>query len=72
VITKECLNEIAQFGDEWMEPEVYVTDRSIYVKGKYETLEIYALSGRKMPSHRVTPGMYIVKVDGKSKKVLVK
>ena len=72
VITKECLNEIAQFGDEWMEPEVYVTDRSIYVKGKYETLEIYALSGRKMPSHRVTPGMYIVNVDGKSKKVLVK
>lgn len=44
----------------------------IIIDGEYDNVAVYNLSGMMMPSLKVASGMYIVNVDGKATKVLVK
>ncbi len=44
----------------------------IVIKGQYQRVEVYSITGQKMPSLRVAPGLYIVTIDGSAQKVLVK
>ena len=37
-----------------------------------ENVEVYSLDGRKSTTTNLLPGLYIVKADGKSFKVMVK
>ncbi len=44
----------------------------IIITGEYESVSVYDLSGRMMPSLSVPAGVYIVNVDGTTSKVAVK
>lgn len=51
---------------------VYGADGRIGIDGEYEHAVAYDLSGRMMPSLDVPAGLYIVVVDGRSHKVIVR
>lgn len=44
---------------------------SIEVSGEYERAEVFTPSGARMPMSGLAPGVYIVRVDGTARKVLV-
>lgn len=52
--------------------KVYGADGRIVIAGPYYRAEVYDLYGRQMPSLEVPAGMYIVRVDGTSSKVVVR
>jgi len=52
--------------------KVYGADGRIVIAGPYDRAEVYDLSGRLMPSLEVPAGMYVVRVDGTSSKVVVR
>jgi len=61
--------------------KIYSLDKSIVVEGVTSQVEIIDLSGRKLQSHKLTgnftsnllkSGLYIVRVDGATRKVVVK
>lgn len=54
-------------------PEIEVTDGIITPRGEYSTFTIHSLTGMSMPTDaKLTPGLYIVTVDGSSVKVSVR
>lgn len=53
-------------------PEVYVSESGdICVAGGYDVIEVYDLSGRRMPTVNLASGVYVVKVDGSVHKIAV-
>lgn len=53
-------------------PNVYGGNGCIIINGEYEHAEVFDLSGRRLPSLEVPAGLYIVNVDGKATKVMVR
>lgn len=54
-------------------PEVYAdADGNIHVDGPYTTLRVFDIAGRPMPLTSLPRGLYIVQIDGRSTKLLVK
>ena len=54
------------------EAMAYGAEGRIVILGEYTTAAVYNLSGVMMPSLEVPAGMYIVNVDGRATKVVVK
>ncbi|MDE7376941.1 MAG: hypothetical protein K2N16_08830 [Muribaculaceae bacterium] len=50
----------------------YGADGQIVIVGDYTEAAAYTLSGQRLPSLAVAPGLYIVTIDGRASKVLVK
>ncbi|MDE6653057.1 MAG: hypothetical protein K2K37_01550, partial [Muribaculaceae bacterium] len=44
----------------------------IIITGRFDNVEVYTLTGMRMPSLYVAPGIYIVNVDGVTSKVIVR
>lgn len=51
---------------------VYGEAGRIVIEGEYENAEVYSISGQLQGSLEVPAGLYIVRVDGKTTKVVVK
>ena len=47
-------------------------DGEIVISGEYENCSVYNISGQHISSLNVPAGLYIVKVDGKTFKVVVR
>ena len=47
-------------------------DGKIVILGEYDKAEVYSISGQRMPSLDVPAGLYIVNVDGRTSKVIVR
>ena len=72
VITNSAVAGIESTGnDQKSGIRVYGSDGRIVIDGDYDTAEIYSVSGQRQPSSAVTSGVYIVRVDGRSYKVMV-
>lgn len=54
------------------EISVFPGEGEVIVNGDYSTMQVYDLSGRAVPNTNLTPGLYIVRVDGQSHKVAVR
>lgn len=52
--------------------KVYGGNGEIIVSGEYNNVEVYNMSGMRMPSLKVASGLYIVNVDGNVTKVAVR
>lgn len=52
--------------------KVYVKGNDIYVQGNYTNAAAYTLSGARAPMQNLSEGIYLVRVDGQTFKVLVK
>ncbi len=52
--------------------KVYGTQGSIVIEGEYNSAQVYNISGQLQSSLNVTPGIYIVVVDGTAHKVAVR
>ena len=52
--------------------KVYGTVGEIKIEGEYENASVYSLTGQEYHSLNVPAGIYIVNVDGKTNKVIVK
>lgn len=53
-------------------PVVYGIDGRIVIDGDYTNADVFTLTGLRIPSLSVAPGIYIVNVDGVSTKVVVR
>ncbi|MDE6557099.1 MAG: hypothetical protein K2K55_09085 [Duncaniella sp.] len=71
---KDVKTAITDIEAEKTAPQISVgADRCISVDGDYETLAVYDLSGRQLsPSSALAAGLYIIKVDGYTAKVIVR
>lgn len=71
---KDVKTSIGQIDAEVTAPEVIVTaDRRIEVSGSHDRLAVYSLTGRQIPATgSLEPGLYIVVVDTKAVKVLIR
>ncbi|MDE6305721.1 MAG: hypothetical protein K2L90_03940, partial [Muribaculaceae bacterium] len=72
VITNSAVAGIESAGnDQESGIRVYGSDGRIVIDGDYDTAEIYSVSGQRQASFAVPAGVYIVRVDGRSYKVMV-
>lgn len=51
-------------------PQVSVNGGDIKISGDYASVEVYGISGSRMPLTGLAPGVYIVRVDGRTLKVI--
>lgn len=74
VFGTDDLTDIDQLNDDNTSgPIVYVdSDRNIVIKGQYKSVTIVDAMGRQVGGRNLSPGFYLVKVDGLAKKLLIK
>lgn len=72
VLGTSNLSAIGEVAEDDNNLDIIVTpDGNITVNGEYSTLAVYDISGRQVPSTRLLPGIYIVKVDNVTQKIAV-
>ena len=72
IANKYCAGVDEVYNDDEQKVSVIGKDGQIAIVGDYNRAEVYNLAGQRMGSLNVPAGIYIVVVDGKASKVLVK
>ena len=74
IVSKNVSGIDGVIGDDFgaVKNEVYAVGSDIVINGEYTTAAAYSTSGARVPMTGLTPGVYIVTVDGRSHKVAVR
>ncbi len=66
------IESVTPDGDGAIRNEVYSVGGDIIINGEYTTAAVYSAGGARMPMTGLTPGIYVVTVDGTGYKVAVR